>query len=181
MPLRHRKQIEGPTVFYVTTSTLDRRLFPGLPNNYVLLEKLLFETAVDKLINIFAYVIMPTHLHALLGSIHGGPVLSRFMHSFKGRARERMVGKGIFWQSRFDDLVIYSQKVFETKLIYIHNNPIRAGLVSNPEDWPYSSYIDWINQISSKGLTFTYQEWYKNEDTLGIRGAVGLGDPTAQF
>jgi putative transposase len=181
MPLRHRKQIEGPAVFYVTTSTFDRKPFAGLPANYIVIENYLFETATDKSINIFGFVIMPTHLHLLLGSAQGGLGLSSFMHAFKGRTREAIRGKGVFWQSRFDDLVIYSQRVFETKLNYIHNNPVRAGLVNNPEDWLYSSYLDWKNQKSSKGVNFTFQAWYGNEGSYDMPGAVGSGDPTAQF
>lgn len=29
---------------------------------------------------------------------------------------------------------------------YIHLNPLKAGLVSRPEEWPYSNYLEWINK-----------------------------------
>jgi putative transposase len=181
MPLRKRKQIDGPAVFYVTTSTYNRGIFPGLPGNYDVLERYLFDTASDKKINIFAYVIMPTHLHLLLGSTQGGPGLSGFMHSFKGRSRKAIIDQGPFWQSRFDDLVIYTQKVFEIKLNYIHFNPVMAVLVENPEDWPYSSYLDWKNHRSSKGENNTFEGWYKGKELYKMDMAVGSGDPTAHL
>ncbi len=40
---------------------------------------------------------------------------------------------------RFDDEVIRNNKMFWVKLKYIHNNPVKAGLVSKVEDYKYSS------------------------------------------
>ncbi len=37
---------------------------------------------------------------------------------------------------------IYSERFLEQKLNYIHDNPVRAGFVINPEDFPYSSAFD---------------------------------------
>lgn len=44
-----------------------------------------------------------------------------------------------FWIKRFDDEVIRNAGMLRTKLEYIHNNPVKAGLVTNPEDYKYSS------------------------------------------
>lgn len=44
------------------------------------------------------------------------------------------------WQKSFYDIQIYSDKFLQQKLDYIHNNPIRAGLVKNLDDYPWSSY-----------------------------------------
>jgi hypothetical protein len=40
---------------------------------------------------------------------------------------------------RYDKLAIVSEKVLRTKLKYIHDNPLKAGLVVAPEDWIWSS------------------------------------------
>jgi hypothetical protein len=40
---------------------------------------------------------------------------------------------------RFDDEVIQNEAMLLTKLDYIHNNPVKAGLVENPEDYRFSS------------------------------------------
>ena len=46
---------------------------------------------------------------------------------------------------RFDDEVIRDQRMFWTKLNYIHNNPVKAGLVRRAEDYKYSSAQNYIN------------------------------------
>lgn len=43
------------------------------------------------------------------------------------------------WMDRYDDVYLYSRDVCETKIEYIHNNPIRAGIVTNAIDYAYSS------------------------------------------
>ena len=44
------------------------------------------------------------------------------------------------WQKSFFDFPIYSDKVFEQKLDYIHQNPLRKKMVKNLDDYLYSSY-----------------------------------------
>ena len=132
MSLRRRYQITEPNVFFVTTSTYKHKPFPNQPNSLRLIEEFLFEAIMEKELTLHAYVIMPTHLHLINGSAYGGPGISKFMHSLKGRVRERLQGKGKFWQDRFDDLAIISEMQFAIKLNYIHENPVRAGLVKNP-------------------------------------------------
>jgi putative transposase len=77
-------------------------------------------------------------------SIPEGGSISNFMRDFKRiTAREfyqsRVLKSGRLWQDRFDDVAIITKKVAQTKLNYIHQNPVRAGLVENAEDWKYSS------------------------------------------
>jgi hypothetical protein len=53
------------------------------------------------------------------------------------------------WKDRFDDLVIDSEQTLRVKIEYIHNNPVRAGLASNPEDWKYSSARNYLSDDHS--------------------------------
>ena len=56
------------------------------------------------------------------------------------------LGRYSLWQRGFDDLVISSDKQFRIKLEYIHNNPVKAGLVTAAVDYPYSSASDWLGE-----------------------------------
>jgi putative transposase len=171
MPLRRRNQITNPHVFFLTTSTYQHTPFPDQPASFKTIEEILFDTVIDSKMILHAYVIMPTHFHLIIGSPKGGPGVSKFMHSLKGRVREVLQGKGKFWQDRFDDLVLITEKQFRIKLNYVHQNPVRAGLVRNPEDWPYSSYKDWLNLDTSRGIEFTF------EKVFGLSGEVTRQHP----
>lgn len=99
------------------------------------------------------FVIMPDHVHALIWFPKTGQ-LSSFMHSWKRRSsidlREwyREVspnyaaefGEGDqFWQPKYYAFEIYDRKKLEEKLQYMHENPVRSGLVLKPTDWKWSS------------------------------------------
>jgi putative transposase len=45
-----------------------------------------------------------------------------------------------FWQERYYDFNVWSERKFVEKLRYIHRNPVTRGLVERPEDWPWSSF-----------------------------------------
>ena len=44
------------------------------------------------------------------------------------------------WQRRFYPYGVYSEKERLEKLNYLHNNPVKRGLVHSPEEWPWSSF-----------------------------------------
>ena len=48
--------------------------------------------------------------------------------------------RGRIWQPRFYDFVVFSDKKREEKLRYMHRNPVKRGLVLEPEQWAWSSY-----------------------------------------
>lgn len=43
------------------------------------------------------------------------------------------------WQPRYYGFNVYTEAKAREKLDYMHKNPVKAGLVEHPEDWPYSS------------------------------------------
>ena len=69
------------------------------------------------------------------------PGLSKIMHSLKGRtARERnlIIGRtGSFWEHESFDHVIRQGK-FDKTILYVLNNPVKAGLVDYWEDWRWN-------------------------------------------
>lgn len=48
--------------------------------------------------------------------------------------------RGRIWQPRFYDFVVFSDKKRVEKLRYMHRNPVKRGLVLEPEQWRWSSY-----------------------------------------
>src|SRR5208283_3589940 len=61
---------------------------------------------------------------------------------------QRRGAEGEMWQPRFFDRALRSVKEYNEKVEYIHLNPVRAGLVSRPEDWRCSRGL----LLSSQGL-----------------------------
>jgi putative transposase len=49
-----------------------------------------------------------------------------------------------FWQARYYDFNVWSERKFTEKLRYIHRNPVTRGLVDRPEHWPWSSFRHYL-------------------------------------
>jgi REP element-mobilizing transposase RayT len=90
---------------------------------------------------VFEYVVMPTHLHLFCEAGSSGlkPVLEDFKRWTGHQAAKLLNRNGrSFWQAEWFDHWSRSDAEDEKIIAYIRNNPVRAGLVSDPSDWPYS-------------------------------------------
>lgn len=83
---------------------------------------------------LFGFVIMPDHCHFLV-HVPSPVEISKIMCLYKYGLTFNL-GIGKFWQSRFHMVI---PKDSHIALNYIHLNPVRAGLVAEPEDYFWSS------------------------------------------
>ena len=120
----------------------------------------------NKGLEIYGYVLMTNHLHMLAAQDHGdlNKVLGRFksysakqilttiednpkesrkdwlLHMFRFHAKYRVsYDEYHFWQNDNHPIECASFEITQQKLNYIHNNPVRAGYVEEPQHWLYSS------------------------------------------
>jgi putative transposase len=144
MSLRHRTQLGDNCLFFVTTSTKNHRPYFLDRIHKVMLLNTISETAKRLHAQIYAYVLMPSHFHLLIG-ISNGRQLSVFMHDVKSLAWRRLYPqeRGI-WQERFDDVSIVSEEQFRIKLAYTHNNPVKARLCRQTDEYEFSSARAWL-------------------------------------
>ena len=56
---------------------------------------------------------------------------------------EEETGLRQFWQARFYDFNVYTEKKKREKLEYMHSNPVTRGLVLHPKEWPWSSWSNY--------------------------------------
>ena len=105
-----------------------------------------------KAIDLLAYTIMPNHIHLVLSLLstteQSQAPLESVMAAFKRytatQSNRRLGRTGSFWQAESYDRAIRSQDELERTIRYVMNNPVKAGLVATPSDWPWT-YV--------KGLT----------------------------
>ena len=91
---------------------------------------------------LFAWVIMPNHIHLLLKPINDW-ALEKILHSFKSftatEANKILQRNGKFWMRESFDRYIRDYEHFEKTWRYIENNPVKAGLCKKSSDWEFSS------------------------------------------
>jgi putative transposase len=106
------------------------------------------------------YVVMPEHIHVLIGEPSKGTpstvmqvLKQRVSRRLRRKPRKKVSDRQLrlpfrdahnflpqFWQPRFYDFNVWSQKKFVEKLQYMHLNPLKRKLVAHPSDWPWSSF-----------------------------------------
>jgi putative transposase len=87
------------------------------------------------------YVLMPEHVHLLLGEPSLSS-LSAALQVLKQLTSRKLKHPGDiqFWQRRYYDFNVHNEAKRIEKLRYMHRNPVLRGLVDRPEDWAWSSF-----------------------------------------
>ena len=93
-------------------------------------------------VEIAAFIVMPDHFH-LLAALWNDLTVSMWMHRLMsflaGKTDRSLRASACRWQAGFYDTEIRTKKQFHYLIDYIHDNPVRAGLVQRPEAWHASS------------------------------------------
>ncbi len=121
----------------------------------------------EKGLQINAFVIMPTHLHLIVSEVDFDvrrlqqilvdmrkftgrrladyceqKMLTAFGQVFRSTRRTDRARQ--FWQQSRHPEAIWSQKFWQTKVNYLHDNPRRKGLVREATQWRFSSAVYWL-------------------------------------
>jgi putative transposase len=98
-------------------------------------------------INIAAYCLMPNHYHLLVQTPEAN--LSRCMRHINGiytqRFNRRHKVDGTLFRGRYKSILIGEENYLVNLVRYICFNPVKAGIVANPEDYPWSCYNDYLS------------------------------------
>ncbi|TVQ31373.1 MAG: hypothetical protein EA376_09685 [Phycisphaeraceae bacterium] len=179
---RHRVRCEAPGEHRFLTFSCHQRL-PLFSNDQIktAFALRLAELSIEQTQRLVAWVIMPEHVHLLLLPRLPEISVDRFLYRLKRpfayeileRWREldapilpRITdadGRHRFWlRGGGYDRNIYTQKEFEEKFDYIHDNPVRRGLVDRPTDWKWSS-ARWYDQKRAGPHAIDPEEWGNTE------------------
>jgi len=169
--------VEGHAAYFVTFTVVEwSPIFVSEEPCRIVVESMNF-CHREKALRINAYVIMPTHLHAILFDAdfdarrpsqtitalrkYTGrrvcdyctahvPVFDRVLREAAGADRERQ-----FWQPSCHPEAIYTQRFCRQKVDYLHDNPCRKGLVRQADHWRYSSAAYWMSGSAESEVILT--------------------------
>jgi len=170
MSTRQRNWLKYFNCFFITTTFKDwLPLFINEDYYKIVTDSLLF--CLNKYnASLISYVLMPTHIHLIL-FFNDKIDVSGFMRDMKKftsveirklirlEHRKEVLNHILYhshgqnykvWMDRFDCVFIKSKKVLFTKMKYIHENPLRKGLVEREEDWMFSSASFYKTEIQGQ-------------------------------
>lgn len=118
-----------------------------------------------------AYCLMTNHVHLLLTPLHPSSCGSLMKHlgqlhsQYVNRTYERT---GSLWEGRFRSCLVQSEEYLLACHRYIELNPVRAGMVEHPRQYPWSSYR--VNaEGETSGLVVQHQEYLRLGRRIGDR------------
>jgi len=132
-----------PTIVMINVCTKDRDRWLATDIHHALLRKV-WKKATAWLVG--RYVILPDHIHLFAAPGDMDLPLENWMKywkSFFSRENQRPECR---WQAGHWDTRMRTREIYEERWEYVRNNPVRHGLVKQPEDWPYSGELndlDW--------------------------------------
>lgn len=146
---RLRRLVVSDRWFFITCRILPRRRILS-DSEFATLARVFDERRAEHGFVLTAWVFLPDHWHAIFYPRH--PLtISRVMEAIKDGATKRINRRrrelGMLWQPRFFDRALRTVREYNEKVEYIHLNPVRAGLASRAEEWPWSSVHDYMGSV----------------------------------
>ena len=158
MPRRLHRCYGLGYLHFITSSCYQRRPFLNTPRRRTLFLQTLEQVRRRYNFVVVGYVVMPEHFHFMISEPErGNPstvmqvLKQRFARKVLNEWRKRnehrpdrlwdeTLSEGHVWQRRFYDFVVWTKDKRVEKLRYMHRNPVKRGLVLEPEQWAWSSY-----------------------------------------
>ena len=122
---------------------------------------------------VHGYVVMPEHFHLLITEPEVGDpsvvmkvIKERFTRQLNRKRKRTSSAQTALWdgtpdpvwQKRFYDFNVWSERKHMEKLRYLHRNPVRRGLVEQPDEWRWSSFRAYAYRERGR-VRVNFQEW----------------------
>ena len=119
------------------------------PDNYIFLLRKIKHYCSTLTLAPIAYCLMPNHYHFLLqqDDEHAAGLLpQRVFNSYTKAFNKRYEHSGTLFEDNYKVKMIQQESHLLHLCRYIHANPLKDGLVTEIADWPYSNYLEWIEE-----------------------------------
>ena len=142
LPPRLRWIFTHNPLFFITFCTQQRRKLLASDTMHAAFVSFGTRAYSEQNVAVGRYVIMPDHVHFFVRR-PDDLELGRWVGMVKQTLAKQIAPAGVLpiWQRGFFDHVLRNDESYAQKWNYVRENPVRAGLVTNAEDWPYSGEI----------------------------------------
>jgi putative transposase len=109
-------------------------------------------TQAEKL-RVREFVVMRNHVHLLI-TVKGDMSIEKAVQMIKGgfsyRAKKELGYDDEIWQRGFSDVRVKDEESYMAHRSYIYDNPVKAGMASSPDEYPYGSL--YLRRLKAQGL-----------------------------
>ena len=115
---------------------------------------------------IYAYCFMSNHVHIVLKEKNTGDIsliMKRILTKYARWYNIKYGRSGALIANRYKSVPVEIDEYFLQLIRYVHQNPIKAGVVNEIEAYPHSSYVEYINEGELTDTTFLFEMTSKSE------------------
>jgi REP element-mobilizing transposase RayT len=151
---RHLTRLERlfacrPSVYFITTCTRNRLPILSGPPEAAILDSAFRNSRSAWAWRIGRYLVMPDHVHFFCtpdeGSDRNLSLLLQRLKSWTAHQLRALGHVAPIWQAEAFDHLLRGSESYLKKWAYVRNNPVRAGLVSDSDEWPWQGEVDEIS------------------------------------
>lgn len=146
MPRSARLKSESG-IYHVMLRGIDKRNIFMNPADYEKFIESMIKAKEKAKLSVYAYCLMTNHVHILIKQ-HAedvGDTVKRIAVSYAQYHNNRYGRTGHLFQNRFLSETVDNYQYFLTAIRYIHQNPVKAGIIKNVGDYKWSSYNEYID------------------------------------
>lgn len=119
------------------------------PENYLFVLRKIKQYSRQFNLNLIAYCLMPNHYHFLIRQNDVNPaglLPQRVFNSYTKAYNKRYEHSGTLFEDNYKAKAVQKNSHLLHLCRYIHGNPVKDGLVTDPADWPYSNYLEFTGE-----------------------------------
>lgn len=143
--LSHIPTVQEQSIVFFTSVTSQRRHLLSQQSTHGILHTLWQRSGERNGWYVGDYVLMPDHIHLFARASHNADPMRDWIKMWKSVSARRLMAaldvETSIWQEEYFDRYLRSSESYAEKWDYVRNNPVRAGLVADPNDWPYQGRI----------------------------------------
>jgi REP element-mobilizing transposase RayT len=148
-------------VYHLYNRGVNRANIFSTAENYCYLLRQVKDVLTAVPATMFAYCLMPNHYHFVIRQDDDIPLsefIGRLFKRYTQAYNRQQKRTGPLFAGRFRCIHVDTDEYLIHLARYVHLNPVVAGLCRVPEQWPYSNYLEWIEQRDG---TLVDRDWVR--------------------
>ncbi len=184
------REISNTGVYHIIFRGINKQRIFEEDVDYEKLMDILFKLKNEMKFEIYAYCFMSNHVHLVFKENETGAVslvMRRLLTKYVMYYNRKYDRSGGLLENRYKSKVVDIDEYFLELLRYIHKNPVKAGLVQNPEEYEWSSYNEYISEtdgLVDKDMVLgmmnksQFKEFHEqeSEETFNIENTKKMND-----
>lgn len=170
--MARKPRIEIPGYYHIINRGVEQRVIFEEPSDYEYFEELMCFYMKSYGITLHNYCLMSNHYHLLIEIAQSN--LSKFMRqlnmSYAIYFNKKYGRTGHLWQGRFKSWYVTDEAYLYTLMCYIEQNPLKAKMVKNLKEYPYSSYHYFLEKQIPECLkdAWVVQHYHREYDAIEV-------------